>query len=238
MLGINLWPLYAIGGGAAVAGLILLFIPVRRTLRWAHSKTPKGAEEDDKPKVARPGITSTCLYVTFASIMVAVAGLAFGAIMAVASYSVLGAKTLCAVVRAEPTAKDPYKTRVKLNLVRDGVKGDTITHILDGDQWRLGGPILRWSDTARIFGVQPCFKVTRLEGRFRSANVQRKLRRFTMPVDVAEEGWLWEQLQKDDTASKLPFVEAVWGNEAYARARKGVVYEVYATPGGYMIQTR
>ncbi len=238
MLGINLWPLYAIACGAAVAGLILLFIPVRRTLRWVHSKTPKSDEQGEQPKVNRPGIASTCFYVTFASIMVAVAGLTAGAIMIVASYSVLGSKTLCAVVRAEPMAKDRYKTKVKLTLVRDGVESQPVTHILDGDQWRLGGPILRWSDTARMFGVQPCFKVTRLEGRFRSAKIQRELHRSTMPVDVAEEGWLWEQLQKDDAASKLPFVEAVWGNEAYALARKGVVYEVYATPGGYMIQTR
>ena len=63
-----------------------------------------------------------------------------------------------------------HKLRVYLVPIdNDGARGATEIYDLDGDEWQVGGDVLRFRPFMTALGVQPVFRLTRVEGRWNAA---------------------------------------------------------------------
>lgn len=232
MLGVDLWPLYLVTGLSALIGLVLLIVPLRGTWRWLRTR---GGSDPEK-RAARPGLSACAAELLGGITLISVAVAGVSLMIAVASYRALSERTKCAVVRARPHPTQPRRIWLEYSPVIDGVEQPVqVARNLDGDQWRVEGHILRWSKPLRLMGLKTCYRLTRIDGRFYTAEPPPGRRYMIQPLG-GEQDWLWTQLRKNEY--RLPGVEGVGGKGAYREPKKGVVFEVWVTPDGYDITQR
>ncbi|MBI2093139.1 MAG: hypothetical protein HYT88_00225 [Candidatus Omnitrophica bacterium] len=105
---------------------------------------------------------------------------------------------------------------------------------LRGDQWSIGGGIVKWHPWLTILGLHSYHKPLRISGRF--SDIAREIAQPpSVYALVPEVDRFWEALYWMDPY--LPFVDAVYGSAVYAYAEPRIV-EVYATPTGYLIRRK
>jgi hypothetical protein len=104
-----------------------------------------------------------------------------------------------------------------------------------GDQWAVGGDILKWKPWLAFLGAKSVHKLTRLQSRYASLQAER-----TAPRTVYElgggSGPLWRWAYR--TGVRLPFVDAVYGNAVYLPSRPGRSWGIYVTHSGYFARPR
>lgn len=232
MFGLQLWPLYLIAALAALLGLLCILLPFRGTWRWLKTrKSPEAEKRAKRPKAVLSGV-EILAGVALAAVAVAAVSL----VMAVASYRAFSEKTLVMVVKADPHPRLAHTMTFSYSLVEDGKElPQPPMASFEGDQWRVEGHLLRWSNWARLLGLRTCYRLTRIDGRYASAAMART-RKSTLIDLGGEEDFLWVQLQKND--NRLPGVSAVHGHGAYRYPEAGARFEVYVTPGGLVIEKR
>ena len=227
-MSIGFWPLYLLIVCSALAGAGLVSLSLRRVWRWLRTR----GEPDPGKRAARPSPAACGFGLLGGVALAALAAAGLGLLGTIAGYRACAEKTLCATVRAEPLPRQAGRIWLELTPVDRGTPGRKQVYILNGDQWRVEGHVLRWSGWARLLGLRTCYRLTRIDGRYRSAVLQRE-RRPTVVDLGGEENWLWVKLQEH--GQRLPGVEAVWGGGAHLAPDPAAVFEVYATPGGYLI---
>ncbi|MBI1953955.1 MAG: hypothetical protein HYS41_07535 [Candidatus Omnitrophica bacterium] len=160
----------------------------------------------------------------------ALLGLLFG----LRSYRVFTEETLVAAVRCETAPKSSAQDYfLEITWVRDGAPGQTERFPMRGEQWAIGGDILKWHPWLNLFGIRNCHKVTRLAGRYLKAEDEAKKPRSVYDLHGGTD-WIWRLLYR--IGAYLPLVEAVYGNAAYQEARPGVAFGLYVTPSGYLVK--
>jgi len=104
---------------------------------------------------------------------------------------------------------------------------------MHGDQWTIGGDILKWEPWAQLIGLKSCHKLTRLHSRYLKAESEMTGPGSAYDLNGGTDAlWLW--LYRFGT--QLPVVEAVYGNAAYCMAQPGSRWGVYVTLSGYLIK--
>jgi len=107
------------------------------------------------------------------------------------------------------------------------------TFELIGEQWMVSGEMLKWHPWLQLIGFRTIHKPTRVEGRFARAADERR-----QPPTVHElnggPGAVWQWLHQH--GSRLPFVEAVYGNGVYTYVQPGQTSTIYVTPSGYLVK--
>ncbi len=160
----------------------------------------------------------------------ALLGLLFG----LRSYRVFTQETLVARVLCEPTPKgSPYAFFLSVTWINGASPGKPQRFGLHGDQWSLGGDILKWHPWLNLFGIRNCHKVTRLSGRYWKAQDEEKKPRSAYDLNGGTD-WVWRLLYR--VGAYLPLVEGVYGNAAYQEARPGAAFGLYVTPSGYLVK--
>lgn len=231
MLGVDLWPLYLVTGLAALLGLVLLLVPLRGTWRWFRTRR----RADPEKRARRPGLGACGAEVLGGITLVSVAVAGVSLMSAVASYRALSERTKCAEVLAWPIRDRPQRIWLEYSPVVDGVKQSKEVYLLSGDQWRMEGHVLRWSKFLRLLGLKTCYRLTRIDGRFYSAELPPD-KKPTVHNLGGEKDWLWTYLRENDY--RLPGVAGVGGKGVYREPRKGIVFEIWVTPDGYDITER
>ncbi|MHC4915972.1 MAG: hypothetical protein ACYTGB_10835 [Planctomycetota bacterium] len=229
MFSLSLWPLYAIALVSGVIAAFLLVAPARGYMRWM--KTRKDPDPDKRKK--RPGLSACGAELLGGIALAAIAVAAVSLVTAVAGYQALGEKTLCAEVRASPIPGQSSRMLLEYTPVSGGKRGQKAAYTMNGDLWGVEGNVMRWSDWCRMLGLQTCFRVTRLSAKYSPP------RRGAHPTEIyfgGEEHWFWKLLRSQD--NRLPGVEASWFSGAHRAPVDGAVFEVYATPGGFMVKRR
>jgi len=230
MLGPDLWPFYLATALCALMGGALLLLPVRGSLRWMrrHRYSP-----EKQPK--RPGVTVIGFEMLGGITLLSLAVAAVSLMAALAGYRAMAEKTLCAEIVALPVPHQKQRIMLEFTPIDGDRKSAKQTFFLNGDQWRVEGHILRWSDWVRFTGLRTCYRLTRIDGRFSSLNDARERKPTVIGLGEQNDGfWHWMHRQ----GYNLPGVESVWGGGAFTEADGNAVFQVWVTPGGYMIKRK
>ncbi len=230
MLGLDLWPFYLVTVLSALMGLVMLLMPVRTSLRWIRRHRYSSEKQPGRPKMTIVG-AEVLGGITLLSIAVA----AISLMVALASYRAMSEKTICAEIVALPVPHQKQRIMLEYTPIDNGQKLAKKTYFLDGDQWRVEGHILRWSDWVRFLGLRTCYRLTRIDGRFSSLRDARERKPTVVGLGEQDDSfWHWMH----GRGYKLPGVDSVWGGGAFTEADKLAVFQVWVTPGGYMIKRK
>jgi hypothetical protein len=116
-------------------------------------------------------------------------------------------------------------------IFRPADSSEVMRFILHGDQWMVGGDILRWERPVYLFGFNTLHKLTRISGRY------LKTERETQSTHYALNGGtdrLWLLLYRKQRF--FPFIEAVYGNATYTFPKENTLFKLYLTTSGYCIK--
>jgi hypothetical protein len=148
-------------------------------IRGILSKRPKDVEVEDEYKRRS---TIRVLRRSFhwdragGSIVLALLGILLVWLLGAAqTYLMLTSRIQVAHVRATPV-KNSGKPMMSVDLILYDDKGNKVsdnTYIVNGDEVFIGGDILAYQDWANILGLHSGYKLTKLEGMYSDANLER-----------------------------------------------------------------
>jgi hypothetical protein len=221
----RLWPLAAI----AVVALLLGLWP----LWWMLKRLGRGVTNRPQPPVAG---SRYVLAVIAAIVGVAAALAALSLLAMLQSYRMFTKKTHVAEVQCIELA--PHKLRVYLvPIERDGIRGGTEVYDVDGDQWTVGGDVLRFRPFLTALGLETVARLTRVEGRWDSAadaNTHKGSAHDRAPPSTA-----WAKLYRGaDRAPVRWMVAGAHGQAVSQLPDRRAVYDVFVTPNGYVLDKR
>ena len=152
--------------------------------------------------------------------------------IALGAYRAFSHEELVAIVRCEKLNR-PGEFLLEVTPMEDEIPGITQRYEMAGDQWSIGGDVLKWEPWLAFAGLKSRHKLTRLSSRYWTAQAEmtqpRKdydLNGGTSPV------WRWFY----SSGTPLPFIDAVYGNAAYVPVQPGRRWGVYVTHSGYFIR--
>jgi len=150
------------------------------------------------------------------------------------SYSVFTREDLVAVVRCEPApAGASYGFLIEVTQMAGGIPGRREEFPMRGDQWSIGGDILKWKPWLTFLGAKSCHKLTRLSSRYGQAKDEMEKPRAVYDLNGGSSPpWRW--LYRWGGA--LPFVDAVYGNASYVPVLPGGRWGVHVAHSGYLIR--
>jgi hypothetical protein len=108
--------------------------------------------------------------------------------------------------------------------------GEIQMFVLQGDEWQLDARVLKWKGWANVLGLDAQYRLERVSGRYRNIEQERHGERTVYPLAENPGLDLWQMTL--DNPTRLPFVDAVYGNAAYMPMTDGARYEVSITQTG------
>jgi len=104
---------------------------------------------------------------------------------------------------------------------------------LRGDDWQLDARVLKWKGLATVLGLDPLYRLERLEGRYRNAAQESHDYHSVLELSAARGGLdLWSLAQAH--AGWLPWVDASYGSATYLPMADGAQYTVSLSPTGLL----
>ena len=167
-------------------------------------------------------------------VLLLVAAGAVAALAGIRSYSAFTREELVAIVACEPApAGSDHRFLLTVRQLKLGAPAREEKFPMQGEQWMIGGDILKWPPWLVFLGAQPCHKLTRLSSRYLAAGDELKRPRSAYDLNGGTP-LVWRWLYR--FGEELPLVDAVYGNAAYTDARPGGRWGVYVTHSGYLIR--
>lgn len=117
--------------------------------------------------------------------------------------------------------RGPQTFNATLTQVPDG---EIQMFVLSGDEWQLDARVLKWKGWANLFGLDAQYRLERVSGRYRNIDQERTAERTVYALAENPGLDLWQLTL--DYPTRLPFVDAVYGNAAYMPMSDGARYEV------------
>ncbi len=150
------------------------------------------------------------------------------------SFHVFLAEDLVAVVRCEPAPDGvPYRFLIEVTQREGPAPGRREKFPMSGDQWSIGGDLLKWDPWLTALGVKSLHKLTRLESRYLAADRERSGPRCAYDLNGGSSP-VWRFLHR--FGAYLPWVDAVYGSATYTDAVPGGRWGVYVTHSGYLVR--
>ena len=104
---------------------------------------------------------------------------------------------------------------------------------LRGDDWELDARVLKWKGVATVLGMDPMYRLDRLEGRYRSAGQESHDYHSVLDLSTDPGVDLWSLAHR--SAGWLPGVDAVYGSGTYLPMVDGARYSVSLSSSGGLI---
>jgi hypothetical protein len=221
----RLWPLFVVGIAGIVVGLWPLVWILRRTARRIGSKL--------QPPVAA---SRYVLAFAFGVVALAVGVAALSLVAMLQGWRAFTHKTHVAELQCIELG--PHKLRVYLvPFDGDGARGGTEIYDIEGDEWQVGGDILRFRPFVTALGVEPVFRLTRVEGRW--SNAADANAHKGSAFDRAPPSMSWLGLYRGaDKAPMRWIVDGAHGQSVSQLPDRRAVYDIYVTPNGYIVDKR
>ena len=108
--------------------------------------------------------------------------------------------------------------------------------LVKGDQWMIEGDILKWKSWLNFIGFHTRYRLTRLRGRYVSAEAEVHERRTVYSLVENEDDPLWRYLYK--YGPQLPLVSTVYGNAAFQTSGKSNRYLIYVGTSGFIVREK
>lgn len=170
--------------------------------------------------------------VTFSLLTVVVlAGLVIALLSAsIYTYSALTGETVIAEISFEKTGDRQYIAHL-----RTGDQcAERVLPIL-GEQWRVDAQFLKWKYWATLLGLQPQYRLDRLEGRYRTAAEQNTSP--TLAHDLEADTAL-DVVAVGQALGSLNFLtDATYGSSTYEDIDPARIYYVYRTTTGIITRS-
>jgi hypothetical protein len=221
----RLWPLAVLAMFAALMAVWPLWWMVKRAGRHAASR----------PQMPVSG--SRYILATVTSIVGVSVGLAALSLLAMLqSWRAFTKKTHVAELQCIELA--PHKMRVYLVPIEsDGVRGATEIYDIDGDEWQIGGDVLRFRSFLTALGVETVFRITRVEGRWDSAGAANA--HAGTAHDRAPPSATWTKLYRGvDKAPLRWLIAGAHGQAVSQLPDRRAIYDIFVTPNGYIVDKR
>jgi hypothetical protein len=221
----RLWPLFVIGACGVFIGLWPLWWMARRAGRRVTSQP--------QPPIA----ASRYLIALVTSIVGISVGLAaLSLVVMLQGWRAFTRKTHVAELQCIELG--PHKLRVYLVPIDgDGARGATEIYDLDGDQWQVGGDMLRFRPFMTALGVQPVFRMTRVEGRWNAAADANSHKGTAFDRAPPSASWLGLYRGADKAPMKW-IVDGAHGQAVSQLPDRRAVYDIFVTPNGYVVDKR
>jgi len=132
----------------------------------------------------------------------------------------------------------PGKLRLYYVPIERGVRGATQTYDLDGDEWTVGGEVLRFHPQLVALGLRPYARVTRIEGRWSRAADANRHRPTAYDLHASSIG-AWRWLQRNGARGPLHWLVAgVHGSAISQEPDRLAVFALMMTADGYVLDKR
>ena len=150
------------------------------------------------------------------------------------SYRVFTHEEQVAVVscRSAPQGA-PYRFVMQVSQMQEGRPGPAESFPMAGDQWSIGGDILKWKPWVTFLSVPTLYKLTRLNSRYWNAADEKGGRRTVYDLNGGSSE-AWRFLYR--YGAKFPLVDAVYGSSAYIPLQAGGRWGVYVSLTGFLIR--
>jgi hypothetical protein len=146
------------------------------------------------------------------------------------TYQRLTDETLVAELSFEPVGDGRYRASVSTGDLCDVGRYD-----LYGDQWRIDAQFVKWKYWAALFGLDPLYRLDRLEGRY--ADVAEQNGRPHVAYPLGRDSPL-DVTRLAASLGRLNFLlDASYGSSTFERIEPGRVYRVYRTQTGLMTRS-
>jgi hypothetical protein len=126
------------------------------------------------------------------------------------------------------TALGPQAFRVTLT----DATGHSRSEELRGDDWQLDARVLKWKGPATVLGLDPLYRLDRLEGRYRNAGQERN--DYHSVVELSADAGLDLWFLAQHNAGWLPWVDAGYGSATYLPMADGALYTISLSPTGVL----
>jgi uncharacterized membrane protein len=150
------------------------------------------------------------------------------------SYHDFTQKEMVAIVECVPQTNNEFDFAMTVIPVVRQKQMEMRSYPIKGDQWAIGGDILKWKDIVNFLGLHTMYRLDRVEGRYKLAEDAQTKQVSAYPLGQEQRGRYWSFLYK--FGHKLPFVTAVYGNTVYMDPVFGEKFEIYVTTSGFMAQ--
>jgi hypothetical protein len=197
-------------------------------LRSAAQRSPQKTGRASGRRRASPfGLLLTLVLILAASAVVL-----FSAFLR--SYHAFTQKEMVAIVECVPLTNSDFDFGLTVIPVVRQKQMEMNSYPIKGDQWAIGGDILKWKDIVNFLGLHTMYRLDRVEGRYKFAEDAQTKQVSAYALGQEERGRYWSLLYK--FGHKLPFVTAVYGNTVYMDPVFGVKFNIYVTTSGFMAQ--
>ena len=138
---------------------------------------------------------------------------------------------LIATISCRPPRTDAVDFELTITLQSGPNKGKSQTLGIRGEQWAVGGHVLKWNPFLNALGLKSMYKLTSIEGRFPgslpSPDHMPSVYLLTNEVDSG----FWKFFYKN--AHYIPFVSSVYGNLIYNYPSFNRDFNIYVTTTGF-----
>ncbi len=155
------------------------------------------------------------------------------AAMYLQAYRAFTHKEMVGIIDARKTKGLDYDIFLRFTPVEKGIKAEEKIYKIKGDQWAIGGDILKFEDWVNFIGIHTGHKTTRIHGRYLKAEDENIKQHTAYDINGGTDA-IWLYLYEN--SSRFPFVKAVYGNSVYAFPSDKDVYGIYVTTSGYSIE--
>jgi hypothetical protein len=190
----------------------------------------------------QPPVSGTrYLLAFFSGLLLLAAGFAaLGLSLALGGYQRFTHKTQVAEVQC--VELDRGKLRLYLVPIEpDGLRGATETYDLSGDEWTVGGDVLRFRPLVTALGVSTVFRLSRVEGRWSTAADANQHRATAYdrhpPGALGTPAWL--ALYRSGARGPLGWLVAGAHGQAVSQLPDRLaVYNLYVSAGGFILEKK
>jgi hypothetical protein len=235
--------LYSLGEAAQGLGsaptVLLVLVPLGLVaglwpLWWLVTRLFRTVTQREQHPVA---LSRYVLAIVTSVVMLLASAAAFGLALALASYRGFSKKTFVAEVQCIELR--PGRLRLYLVPIEPGGgRGATETYDLAGDEWTVGGDVLRFRPWLTAFGVETVYRLSRVEGRWSRAEdaIGHKVTAFDrLPGRTPA----WLELYRSGTRGPLSvLVAGAHGGAVSQLPDRLAVFRVYVGPDGYLLEKR
>jgi hypothetical protein len=219
------WPLIAVGVAAVLIGMWPLLWMLRRFARRVTRR------------LQNPVAGSRYVLALVASALFLALGFAALSLAAMLStWRAFTKKTHVAEVQAIELS--PRKIRIYLvPIASDESRGATEIYDVDGDEWQVGGDVLRFRPSLTALGVTTVYRLTRVEGHWSTAADANA--HTGTAFDREKPSASWMRLYRDADKAPLKWLVAgAHGQSVSQLPDRRAVFDVYVTPNGYVLDKR
>jgi hypothetical protein len=221
-------PIYIVIGVFLLGVVLLIWFVYKRVTRLIDRLRRRPVEG--------AGLITSTLRLLLILLIIAVSAATLFLLAFLQSYTSFTQLERIGTVYCTPVPGSENDMVLRLVMVNSSTGGRLREYRVLGQQWVIEGHILKWDNWLNFLGLPTMYKLTRVRGRYLKAEDEASMPSTAYSLVPKEEDPFWMWLYQH--GSRLPFINAVYGNATYTFPSESKAFHLYATTSGFMIQEK